>query len=172
MNLVQHLHHSSISLIYTKPCSDYYYQSSRLSCGIVFLKIVVGISWELVVFVILQTRLPITTYKMLQDAYLLAFGLVLAMMTTRLFATRYLSSLRKFNGPVLASMTNAWRLNYVYWHRHEPPMLKIHEKYGDIVRMGPNVLAFRQPQALSDIYGSQGRNFTKVMAFNLRLNWC
>lgn len=105
---------------------------------------------------------------MLHDAYWLAFGLVLAMMTTRLFATRYLSSLRKFNGPVLASITNAWRLNYVYWHRHEPPMLKIHEKYGDIVRLGPNVLAFRQPQAVSDIYGPQGRNFTKVMTYKLR----
>ena len=105
---------------------------------------------------------------MLHDAYWLAFGLVLAVMTTRLFATRYLSSLRKFNGPVLASITNAWRLGYVYWHRHEPPMLKLHEKYGDIVRLGPNVLAFRQPQAVSDIYGTQGRNFTKVMAYDLR----
>ena len=108
---------------------------------------------------------------MLHDAYWLAFGLLLAIVTTRLVATRYLSSLRKFNGPVLASITNAWRLNYVYWHRHEPPMLKIHEKYGDIVRLGPNVLAFRQPQALSDIYGPQGRNFTKVMADDQDIKW-
>ena len=102
------------------------------------------------------------------NIYWLGFGFVLTLAVIRLFATRYLSSLRKFNGPVLASFTNAWRLNYVYWHSNEPPMLKIHEKCGDIVRIGPNVLAFRQPQALSEIYGPHGRNFTKVMVSILR----
>ncbi len=104
---------------------------------------------------------------MLHNIHWLGFGFVLALVVIRSLATRYLSSLRKFNGPVLASFTNAWRFNYVYWHRHEPPMLKIHEKYGDIVRLGPNVLAFRQPQAVLDIYGPKGRNFRKVMAYIL-----
>ena len=102
------------------------------------------------------------------NIYWLGFGFVLILAVTRLFATRYLSSLRKFNGPVLASFTNAWRLNYTYWHRNEPPMLKIHENYGDIVRIGPNTLAFRQPQAISEIYGPHGRNFTKVTVSTLR----
>ena len=102
---------------------------------------------------------------MLYNICWLGFGFMLALVVIRSLATRYLSSLRKFKGPVLASFTNAWRLNYVYWHRHETPMSKIHEKYGDIVRLGPNVLAFRQHQAMLDIYGPQGRNFKKVTAY-------
>ena len=101
-------------------------------------------------------------FNMPHNIYWLGFGSLLVLVVVQLLATRYLSSLRKFNGPVLASFTNAWRLNYVYWHRHEPPMIKTHEKYGDIVRIGPNVLSFRQPHAISDIYGPHGRNFTKV----------
>lgn len=101
-------------------------------------------------------------FNMPHNIYWLGFGSLLVFVVIRLLAVRYLSGLRKFNGPVLASFTNAWRLNYVYWHRDEPPMIKIHEKYGDIVRIGPNVLSFRQPQAISDIYGPHGRNFTKV----------
>lgn len=105
---------------------------------------------------------------MLHSIYWLGFSSILTLAVIQLLATRYLSILRKFNGPVLASFTNAWRLNNVYWHRHEPPMLKIHEKYGDVVRIGPNVLSFGQPQAISDIYGPHGRNFTKVMISILR----
>lgn len=40
-------------------------------------------------------------------------------------------------------------------------MIHMHEKYGDIVRMGPNVLSFSQPQAIRDIYGP-GKQFKKV----------
>ncbi|MCJ1386172.1 hypothetical protein MMC17_009298 [Xylographa soralifera] len=35
----------------------------------------------------------------------------------------------------------------------KPPMIDLHEKYGDIVRMGPNVLSFGKPEAIKDIYG-------------------
>lgn len=40
-------------------------------------------------------------------------------------------------------------------------MLYIHEKYGDVVRTAPNVLSFRQPQAIKDIYGA-GKHYKKV----------
>ena len=40
-------------------------------------------------------------------------------------------------------------------------MIHMHEKYGDVVRIGPNVLSFRQPQAIKDIYGP-GKQFKKV----------
>ena len=40
-------------------------------------------------------------------------------------------------------------------------MVDMHEKYGDVVRMAPNVLSFRQPQAIKDIYGA-GKHYKKV----------
>lgn len=32
----------------------------------------------------------------------------------------------------------------------------IHEKYGEIVRVGPNELSFANPKAIRDIYGRGG----------------
>lgn len=32
----------------------------------------------------------------------------------------------------------------------------IHEKYGDIVRVGPNELSFADPKAIREIYGPGG----------------
>ena len=40
-------------------------------------------------------------------------------------------------------------------------MLQLHAKYGDVVRLGPRVLSFGQPQAMKDIY-SPGQGFKKV----------
>lgn len=35
-------------------------------------------------------------------------------------------------------------------------MQKLHEKYGDIVRIGPRELSVNDPEALSAIYGATG----------------
>ncbi len=32
----------------------------------------------------------------------------------------------------------------------------VHEKYGDVVRLGPNTLSFADPRAILDIYGTKG----------------
>lgn len=66
------------------------------------------------------------------------------------------------NGPFLASLTNLWRLYDAYWHKSQPPLLHLHRKYGDIVRLGPNVLSFSDPQAIKDIYEGFGKTFRKV----------
>ena len=78
----------------------------------------------------------------------------------RLLYFRYIHSLRRFKGPLLASFTNAWRLFYNY-RNTKVPFKDLHNRYGDIVRIGPNVLSFRDPQAIRDIYGA-GKNWNKV----------
>lgn len=40
-------------------------------------------------------------------------------------------------------------------------MIHLHNKYGDVVRVGPNVLSFAQPKAIKDIYGP-GKVWEKV----------
>lgn len=58
---------------------------------------------------------------------------------------------------------------HAYRNRYSEPMVDMHEKYGSVVRMGPNVLSFGQPQAIRDIYGP-GKNFIKVSAiFHLEI---
>ena len=87
-------------------------------------------------------------------------GLVL-LAVTRLLWFRYKNGFSKYNGPFLASFTDLWRLFYAYSKKYQAPMIDVHEKYGDVVRMGPNVFSFAKPEAIKDIYGA-GKAWDKV----------
>jgi hypothetical protein len=69
---------------------------------------------------------------------------------------RYSRGLNKFRGPFLASFTDFWKLQYALAGIQKPIYVDVHEKYGDIVRIGPNELSFADPQAIRDIYGPRG----------------
>ena len=64
----------------------------------------------------------------------------------------FLSPLRSYPGPLL------WRISRLPWDYHmyngtlPASILKIHEQYGDAVRVAPDELSFTQPQAFKDIY--------------------
>lgn len=36
------------------------------------------------------------------------------------------------------------------------PSVALHEKYGNVVRLGPSKLSFAKPDAIRDIYGTKG----------------
>ncbi len=74
--------------------------------------------------------------------------------------SRYAHGLQKFDGPFLASLTDFWRLFYSY-RGTLFPMRDLHERYGSVVRYGPNTLTFSDPQAVKDIFGA-GKNWDKV----------
>lgn len=86
-----------------------------------------------------------------------------ALVTGRLLYFRYKKGFSKYNGPFLASFTDLWRVFHVYSNMDKPPMLDLHEQYGDIVRVGPNILSFGKPEAIKDIYGA-GKAWDKVHA--------
>ena len=95
--------------------------------------------------------------------------LVLALIVTvglRILSFRYIYGLRRFKGPLLASFTDAWRLFYHY-RNTGIPFKDLHDRYGDVVRIGPNVLSFRDPQAIRDIFGV-GKNWDKVRLIYVR----
>lgn len=74
--------------------------------------------------------------------------------------------LNKYPGPALAHFTD-WLRFYKVWLRHpEQWHIKLHEKYGDVVRLGPNALSFGNPNAIKVIYGL-GKGFTKVSICSL-----
>ena len=100
------------------------------------------------------------------DSYVLrfAFTIVLLASITALW-NRYAYGLHRFPGPFWASMTYLWRLHDAYRHGNQrPTFVKLHEVYGDIVRLGPRTLSFASPQAVNDIYGPFS-NFQKVRHF-------
>ena len=98
------------------------------------------------------------------ETWLLAIGFIAAV---RLFSFRYTYGLQKYNGPFLASFSNLWRLIDVYLNSDKKPGIQWHEKYGDVIRMGPNVLYYKSPSAIKDIYGP-GTNFVKVNRYHER----
>ena len=80
----------------------------------------------------------------------------ITLFVSNLLRIRYSRGLNKFNGPLLASFTNLWKVWYAFNSAQEQEYVDIHRKYGDIVRIGPNELSFADPQALHDIYGPKG----------------
>ncbi|KAL4881805.1 cytochrome P450 [Aspergillus karnatakaensis] len=61
--------------------------------------------------------------------------------------------LNRYPGPALASVTDWWRLYTVWTRKAHFRYLKLHEKHGDVVRLGPNTLSFSNPQVMKAIYG-------------------
>lgn len=88
---------------------------------------------------------------------------LVALAIARLLFYRFKKGFAKYNGPFLASFTDLWRVVHAYTHMNQPPMLDIHQKYGDIVRIGPNTISFGKPEAIKDIYGP-GKTWNKVCA--------
>ncbi|KAK8088430.1 hypothetical protein PG997_003391 [Apiospora hydei] len=77
-----------------------------------------------------------------------------------------LSPLRKYPGPILAGWTNVWRFCLALSGQHAPTIKKLHEKYGPVVRTGPNLLELDIPSLIRTVYNTDGKwkksNFYKV----------
>ncbi|KAK3353366.1 cytochrome P450 [Lasiosphaeria hispida] len=67
------------------------------------------------------------------------------------------SPLRKYPGPFLAGYTNLWRLAQVKSGDYHLVIKKLHEKYGPVVRIGPNTLDLDYPELIKTIYGTDGK---------------
>lgn len=74
---------------------------------------------------------------------------------------RYLRGVRSVPGPWLASFTDAWRAYAVSRGRFDLTNRALHQKYGDLVRIGPKCISVADPYEIPKIYGIQ-RIFPKV----------
>ncbi|GME25238.1 cytochrome p450 [Neofusicoccum parvum] len=66
---------------------------------------------------------------------------------------KFNKGLNKYPGPPLAGWTNWWRFYDAYNRHTEQTHIRLHQKYGDIIRLGPNVIAIADPKAIKTIYG-------------------
>jgi hypothetical protein len=69
--------------------------------------------------------------------------------------------LRRLPGPFLARFSGLYRLSMVAGGRAPGEYQKIHEKYGRIVRVGPNHVSISDPSMIPLVYGI-GSKFLKV----------
>jgi hypothetical protein len=92
--------------------------------------------------------------------------LLFCFITAWLVRNKFQNGLNKYPGPLAASFTNLWRFFDVYKRTPERTHIELYRKYGDIVRLGPNVLSFADPEAIKTIYGLH-KGFTKVIVYVL-----
>ena len=69
--------------------------------------------------------------------------------------------LRNIPGPFFASITDLWRLLVVERGRFELALQALHDRHGDLVRVGPNCVSVGDPRKIRQIYGI-ARLFEKV----------
>lgn len=65
---------------------------------------------------------------------------------------RFLHPLSRYPGPFLASLTDLYKVYLLYTGRLPALLLQLHEKHGDVIRIGPDELTFSNAAALLDIY--------------------
>ena len=94
----------------------------------------------------------------IQPSHLL--GLAVLLTVLRFCYNKYCCGLAHIPGPLLAGCTDLWRLRQAQHRRPELVHIKLHEKYGSLVRIGPNSVSVSDPRAISVIYALNG-GFTK-----------
>lgn len=65
----------------------------------------------------------------------------------------YFHPLAKYPGPLLAKVTDLYQTYHALRGDRHLEFYRCHEKYGDIVRFGPNSVSFNTNTALKEIYG-------------------
>lgn len=65
------------------------------------------------------------------------------------------AKLRDVPGPFIAKFTDLWRLLVVWRRDSHDRYLELHNKYGDLVRIGPNCVSISKPDMIQSIYGIQ-----------------
>jgi hypothetical protein len=78
------------------------------------------------------------------------------------FYLYFVHPLRRYPGPFLAKFTDLWRFYNARGKRSHLSMIELHEKYGPVVRTGPNTISISDASYVNKIYG-HGRGFVKVI---------
>ncbi|VTT64825.1 unnamed protein product [Fusarium fujikuroi] len=91
-------------------------------------------------------------------AYLTAA--LVGLLVTKLLLNKYGNGLNGIPGPALAAFTDLWRFLDVYRRRPEVTQIALHEKYGSVVRLGPNTVSIADPAAIQTIY-AHNSGYTK-----------
>ena len=67
------------------------------------------------------------------------------------FVVSYLR-LRQVPGPFLAAWSNLPRVSWALSKRAHEIHIELHEKYGDLVRFGPNMVSISDPREIPTLY--------------------
>jgi hypothetical protein len=82
----------------------------------------------------------------------------------RLLQTRF-NDLRDIPGPWLASVSNLWKLISIYKEDMHLQNASVHDKYGPIVRIGPNHVSLASPESFHAVHASRTAFATVYISF-------
>lgn len=86
--------------------------------------------------------------------YLIYAALALVAAQILLIITQtYVSPLRSVNGPFLARFTKLWYFSRVARGSFEVENIELHQRYGPVVRLGPNMYSIDDPEVIKAVYG-------------------
>jgi len=75
---------------------------------------------------------------------------------------RFLHPLAKIPGPPLAGVSPLWKVYQGYKAQRHNLELALHRKYGNVVRVSPNEVIFRNPKHFNTVYGAgASKKFSK-----------
>ncbi|KEF59933.1 uncharacterized protein A1O9_04781 [Exophiala aquamarina CBS 119918] len=84
---------------------------------------------------------------------LISLVLVPGLVISQLLLNYFTPGLGQIPGPVLARFTDLWRFVDACLGHREQTILRLHQKYGPVVRIGPNCVTVADPDALDLILG-------------------
>ncbi|OGM48525.1 benzoate 4-monooxygenase cytochrome P450 [Aspergillus bombycis] len=89
-------------------------------------------------------------------------GLAVALICTYIIYWRYLHPLSMYPGPFLASLTDLWQVNQFMTLQQPYHLTELHDKYGPVVRYGPDKISITEESAIQAIYQKGSRLMPKT----------
>jgi hypothetical protein len=80
------------------------------------------------------------------------WAVILLVALSTLYTARTWWRLRHIPGPFLASLTDLYRMSWIPTTRAHLKLQACHDRYGKVVRIGPNTVSFSDPVAIPDVY--------------------
>lgn len=91
-----------------------------------------------------------------------AVALFAATLISYVIYQRFLHPLARYPGPFLASITDLWQVHQFLTLKQPYHLTELHEKYGSIVRYGPDKLSITEESAIPLIYQKGSRMMPKT----------
>ncbi|GMG26464.1 unnamed protein product [Aspergillus oryzae] len=89
-------------------------------------------------------------------------ALLTAIIVAYVIYQRYLHPLAKYPGPFLASITDLWQVHQFLSLQQPYNLTALHERYGPIVRYGPDKLSITHESAVPTIYQKSAKSMPKT----------
>lgn len=77
------------------------------------------------------------------------------------------SPISKIPGPEYSKFTPVWLIFQEFTANRRLYVHQLHQKYGPVVRLGPNEVSFTSVDAIKEIYTTGGSGYDKTELYNL-----